>query len=153
LYLRRRRIRSIVDGSQVESVSAPILRRLASGDLELVDQDRADLLFFLAVMSVRVPHFRDRIDSFYKEIGRKMLMVSASNRGHFKRKLMKVMKDAGEPMPSDDEAEEHRLWALDPDNYTVDVNPGVSLADGFRLAIETIYPTFTKVKSEPCWII
>jgi hypothetical protein len=132
--------------SQIESVAAPILRRLASGDLELVDQDRADFLFFLAFMSVRVPVFRDRLESFFEEAGRKMLMVSASHPGHFKQTMTKAMKAAGEPMLSEDEIEKQRLWTLNPDNYKVDANPGLSLMHGFKLANDTICPMFMEMR-------
>jgi hypothetical protein len=46
------------------------LRRLASGDLTFVAQDRAELLFFMAFLAIRVPTFRDRIEDFNEETER-----------------------------------------------------------------------------------
>jgi Protein of unknown function (DUF4238) len=45
--------------AKVESVAAPVTQRLiASADMALEKQDRADLLFFMALFAVRVPTFR-----------------------------------------------------------------------------------------------
>ena len=49
-------------------------------------------------------------------------------------------------MLSDEEVEKHRKWAVNPDNYTVTTNPGVSIMHGFQLAIETIFPIFSKMR-------
>jgi hypothetical protein len=49
-------------------------------------------------------------------------------------------------MLSDEEVEKHRKWALNPDNYTVTTDAGVSIVHGFQLAIETIYPIFSEMR-------
>jgi len=132
--------------SQMESATAPILRRFGAGNLSLVGQERADFLFFLAFLAVRVPAFRNRIEGMYEEMGRQMALVSASHREYFAETMKKAMAHAREPIPSDDEIEKQRQWMLNPDNYAIDANPVVSLMHGHRLALELIYPVFDDMR-------
>jgi len=128
--------------SQMESVTAPILRRFEKGDLTLEGQQRADFLFFLAFLAVRVPGFRNRIEGMYEEMAKEMATMSASHREHFVETMKRALAHAGKPIPSDDEIEKQRQWTLNPDNYTIEANPVLSIMHGHQLALELIYPIF-----------
>ena len=72
-------------------VPPPILRHVGAGDLTLVGQERADFLYFLVFLAVRVPTFRNQIERAYEEVGRKVALVSASHREHFADIMKKAL--------------------------------------------------------------
>lgn len=126
--------------SKIESTAAPILRKMLRGELELTDQERADLLFFVAFFVTRVPFFRNLLEEAAGKLGKMVLQLSASGPEHFERTLQKATE--GQEALTPQRMEEIRQWVLDGKNYTVRGLPVLSLGLGFQLAYETIYPIF-----------
>jgi Protein of unknown function (DUF4238) len=73
--------------SKVESAAAPVVRTLLAGQYAITGEERANLLFFVAFFVTRIPQFRNRVENFIGEIGRKMLIMSAHHPEHFERSV------------------------------------------------------------------
>ena len=91
---------------RIESSAIPVLRKLVGGETpnELSDDDRWFLAFFIGMMSVRVPGFRDSIKGFMGELMRKVALMGAHHPEYFERTLREAMKSAGKETPEDIEA-------------------------------------------------
>lgn len=130
--------------SKIESASAPAVKRLlASDNNEIERQDRADLLFFVAVFAVRVPFFRNFTEKFAANVAKNLMQVSASDPECFEHTLREALRGKEDLTP--DKIEELRQWVLDDSKYTIRAAPKLSIVMGFQTVIETIYPIFDQM--------
>lgn len=131
--------------SKIESASAAAVKRLlASGNSELEGQDRADLMFFMAVFVIRVPSFRNLTEKFAANVAKNFMQVSASDPGCFERTVREALR--GRESLTPDKIEELRQWVLDDSNYNIRTSPRLSITMGFQTAMDTIYPIFDQMK-------
>jgi hypothetical protein len=131
--------------SKIESAAAPVIENLlAAPDAALEGQDRADLLYFMAFFAIRVPYFRNMIETFMAEIAKDIFQLSASHPDYFERTLPEAFKDKEELIP--EKVEELREWILDESNYRIESSPKLSIIAGFDAATEDIYPIFDRMR-------
>lgn len=131
--------------SKIESVSAPAVRRIiASENGKLEGQDRADLLFFVAVFVIRVPFFRQLVERFASNVAKTLMQVSANDPEYFAHSVREALK--GKQNLTPDEIEDLRQWVLDESKYTVRAAPTLSMMMGFESMLDTIYPIFDQMK-------
>lgn len=111
---------------RVESAALPVLRSLANGTAppDLGDDDRGSLAFFIGMMSVRIPGFRDSIEGFMADLMRSVAMAGASDADYFERTMRRALEEAGKPIPED--IESVRKFVLSGE-YEVKADPVVSL--------------------------
>lgn len=112
--------------SKVESDAIPILRRLNEGTPpeSLSDEQRGALSFLLAFMEVRVPRFRNMVETFTAEVMRDVGMLAASHPDYFKRTMIEASVAKGVDPPTN--IEEIREWVLKGE-YELTTDPIVSL--------------------------
>jgi hypothetical protein len=131
--------------SKIESATAAAVRRLlASDNSELEGQDRADLLFFMAVFAVRVPFFRNLTEKFAANVAKNLMQVSASDPECFEHTVREALK--GKENLTPDKIEELRQWVLDDSKYTIRASPRLSIVMGFQSVVDTIYPIFDQMR-------
>ena len=134
--------------SKLESAAAPVIKKLvASDDMPLEAQDRADLLYFMAFFVTRVPASRDPLENFAAEIAKMTLQMSASRPDYFAATLREALKAAGEDFDlTPEKIEEYRQFALDESRYSITTSPKLSLGAGFKTASDTIFPAFDRMR-------
>lgn len=102
---------------------------------ELFVKDRITFALFVSSMMVRVPNMRDNIRKSTAEMIKHISVFMASHKENFERMMGRYEKDTGNKVGMS--LEEFRQWMLNPDNYTVDVDPqyaigmALSLLEGF----------------------
>jgi hypothetical protein len=131
--------------SKVESEAAPVIKRLISGDLRFLEQDRANVLFFMAFFVGRTPFFCRMIEGPMAEIGKEVMLMSARQPDYFERTLREAQAQTGVEF-TPEEVEDLRQWAANDSNYTVTLNPVVSLWTGIEMSLDTIFPVFEQMK-------
>jgi hypothetical protein len=135
--------------SKLESAAAPVIKKVvASDDMPLEAQDRADLLYFMAFFVTRVPASRDPLENFAAEIAKMTLQMSASHPDYFAATMREALKAAGENVDdlTPEKIEEYRQFALDESRYTITTSPKLSLGVGFKTASDTIFPIFDRMR-------
>ncbi len=130
--------------SQVESAAAPAIGRLlVSPTATLKEQDRADVLYFMAFMVIRVPSSRNAAEKIAADVAKLALQMSASHPGFFENTLREALEGKEDLTP--EHVEEVRQWLLDDSKYTIRASPKLSIATGFEVANDTIFPVFDRM--------
>jgi hypothetical protein len=128
--------------SQLETVAAPIIRRLINGANALTGQEWVDLLFFAAFLAVRTPYFRNRIEGFAAQIAEDLLRLSASHPDYYHRSV----KETAAVEMTAEEIETSRLTALTPGAIRIKARPILSLLATFQSANDAVYPDFSRMR-------
>lgn len=130
--------------SKMESAAAPLIKKLViADDAALEGQDRTDLLYFMAFFAVRVPFFRNMVEKFAGDAGKRLLQISAGHPEHFERTIREALK--GEDV-TPEQIEDMRQLFLDDSGYTMRASPKLSLGAGFEAAMDTVYPVFAQMR-------
>lgn len=118
---------------KLESAGLPVLRKLDQGadPANLTDEERAYSSHFLGTLAVRVPRFRETVETFVEDVARQTTQLGASHKEYFENTMKKAMAAAGRPMPENVEAV--RQFVLS-DEYKIKVDPLFSLQHMIRLA-------------------
>lgn len=92
--------------SRIESQATPLLRRLANGGEpnDLDDEERGKLAYFIALLSVRIPGFRDAAEKFAADVMRKVSLLGAQHTEYFERTMRDAYAAKGKDPPKDIEA-------------------------------------------------
>lgn len=118
--------------SRVETVVAPIIKRIRKGQCNLTDQERAQLAFHMALGVTRVPGWRGSIQERAGALAQQVMLLAAERPDYFTR-IVREANAATQPM-TEEEIEDLRQWALDPSNYTIEGTPELSLKLMLRVA-------------------
>jgi len=112
---------------KTENHAMPVIRALAHGrdPASLTSEERQWLAVFLAFMSVRIPGFRNSVESSIADVMRTVGIMAASRPEYFESGLRRALKAAGKELTQD--PEETRQWVLRGE-YEVKTHPAVSLA-------------------------
>jgi hypothetical protein len=102
-----------------------VRRIIASDNGKLDGQDRADLLFFMAVFVIRVPFFRHLVENFASNFVKSLMQVSANDPEYFTHSVREALKGKQDLTP--DEIEDLRQWVLDQSKYTIRTSPSLSI--------------------------
>ncbi len=129
--------------AKVESAAAPVVRKLLSGEFELTGQERADLLFFMAVFVTRVPFFRKLIEELAANVATLIGQESAAHPEYFERTLREALQ--GQEL-TPEEIDETRKIILEGKKYKIRAKPTLSLLVGFDEALDTIYPVLERMR-------
>ena len=81
--------------SRIESVAAPIVRKLVTPQYVLTPENAGDLLLFVAFMFARVPAWRENLDKVAAQTAKKMHVDFARDKETFHRICMKVAGEQG----------------------------------------------------------
>lgn len=116
--------------ADLEGIAANILKKVFNNN-SLNGNEKMDFAYFVALMMVRVPNFRQNIETAFAETAKIVMQFSASYKENFeamvKRYQEKTGNDLGMPI------EEARQIYLDLDkHYKLETNPQVSLAMAFN---------------------
>jgi len=89
-----------------EGPAIPVLRALSSGrpPSDLSEQERATFAFFVALLAVRVPRFRDHIEHMVGDIAKHLHQTAASNPPYYERLMRDAHQSKGLEPPDDIEA-------------------------------------------------
>jgi hypothetical protein len=111
---------------RVESAAIPVMRKLNGGadPQSLSEEERGSLALLLAYMEVRVPRFRNMVETFTSEVMRDVAMLAASHPEYFERTMREASAAKGLNPPAN--VEDIRKWVLEGE-YELSVNPIVSL--------------------------
>jgi hypothetical protein len=87
--------------SKIESTGIRLIQRLIAGEApdSFTEEDRGALAYFIALMSVRIPGFRDSVEKFAADVMRKVALVSALHPEHFERTMREAYAAKGEKPP------------------------------------------------------
>jgi len=112
--------------SQIESSAIPVLKRLAEGTspADLSEDDRYSLAFFVGLLSVRIPGFRNHLEKFVEDLMKKVALLSAQRPDYFERTMKEAYTAKGEDPPKD--IESARQFMLSGE-YDVKADPVFSL--------------------------
>jgi Protein of unknown function (DUF4238) len=116
--------------SGVESRTAPVVAKILADTETIEGDDKRVLSYFAALQIVRVPKFRERIELFIAEIGRKVNAMMIQSRDRYESALRQAMPDR------DFTAEEvERLYAgaRNVGSYKIVANPEAALGHGLRV--------------------
>lgn len=119
--------------SKIESQAIPVLR-LLQNDVDIASltaEQREALAVFIAFLAVRTPRFRDHIEKFMADIGKKVGPLSAQDPEYFERTMKRVAAAKGKSPPED--IERLRQYILSGD-YDVKTNPAISLQSLLEVA-------------------
>lgn len=113
---------------QLENAGIPILKRLDQGESpsSLSDSEREEFAYFLALVSLRVPRFRESVERFALDVVRKSAQVAAAHPEFFQHLLEQAANDKGEPKPTPEVVAELR-GAMLKGELGVEIDPVVSL--------------------------
>ena len=132
--------------SQMETVAAPIVRKLNRGVDTLTPQEWSDLLYFAAFLAVRTPSVRDNFEQFFGDVAEMMLSMSVMHPAYFADTWQKANPNR---TFRPEELEQIRQSLLKKDAFKIRANPILSLQAAFDGAKDTIYPEFMKMS----WVI
>ncbi len=131
---------------KLESAAAPVVKNLiASDDMPLEKQARADLLFFMAAFVVRVPFFRDILEDLSAQLAKTTLQTAASSAEYFERTMREAFKEKQAELTPEKIAE-YRQFILDDSRYRIRASPKLSIAAGLEATLDTIYPIFDDMR-------
>ena len=86
------------DLQQVESRAAPIIRRLANPQFEIKPAELGDLYLFVAFMFVRVPSWREHLDTLFTETVKREQIRTASDKESFHKRCLEIEEMSGKPL-------------------------------------------------------
>jgi hypothetical protein len=81
--------------SRIESLAAPIVRKLVTPQYVLTPENAADLLLFIAFMFARVPAWRENLDKVAAQTTKRLHVSFARNKEAFHRICSQVARDKG----------------------------------------------------------
>ena len=87
--------------ARVESLAAPVLKKVANPQYELRPEAMAALLQFVAAMFARVPNFRDFLDRFSARLRKSFFLAEARDREKFHSSCADYEKSLGKPLGVD----------------------------------------------------
>lgn len=118
---------------RVETSAIPVIKNLYSGmdPRELTEEPRSWVAYFIALMSLRIPKFRETVEKFTAEVMRKISLMGARNPKYFERTMREAYAAKGLPPPTDIEGVRQFVLAGE---YTVTADPGHSLQMFVQLA-------------------
>jgi hypothetical protein len=121
--------------AEVEGRAIPNIRKLIGGDPpeSLPPDDREWLAYFIGLLSVRIPAFRDTVESFVADIGRRIGLLGAQHPDYFARTMRKVYEAKGEKPPDAEQIESIRQFVLSGE-YDIKTNPVLSLQTLIQMA-------------------
>jgi len=128
----------------VESQTAPILARILSDAFIVEAQDKETLSYFAALQIVRVPQFRDRVEEFIADLGRKTFELMVLSRDGFEHALRQASPDRMFTVEEIDQL----YAARDPDNYRITANPQAALGHALK-----VVPRIAELLNRMSWRI
>ena len=119
--------------SRIESEAMPVLRRFGEGadPSALSDKERGWLAYFIAMLSVRIPGLRSRVEEFSADLMRRVALMGAHNSEYFERKMREAYEAKGQEPPKDIEAVRHFVLSGE---YDVIASPVISLRAMIEMA-------------------
>jgi hypothetical protein len=126
---------------RVEGVGLPVLRALDGGcePSSLSERERGNFAFFVGLLAVRVPRYREAIERMTGDIAKDVLQMSAAHPEHYARTMRDAHRSKGLEPPADIEA--LRRFAL-AGAYRVRANPLLSLQVMVETAPRIAYYAF-----------
>lgn len=120
---------------QFEDRGIPVVRKLANGDApdSLSDEDRYNFAHFAALLTLRVPQFRESVEKFRIDIARITGQVAAAHPGYLERWAETHYPKEGKAVPSKAVIEKARAMLLTKDTK-IRVDPLVSLQAMLQMA-------------------
>lgn len=83
---------------ELENHTAPVLRRLRSGNVELSPQERSEFAGFIALMMTRVPFFHDTVDKLAAQMNLLMARALASTPGAMEAAITQFEQETGQSL-------------------------------------------------------
>jgi hypothetical protein len=112
--------------SRIESIVAPTIRKLANPQFKPTAQQVSELYTFVSIMYVRVPAWREFVNSSVSKLMKDHAQEQARDRSGFFKLLDQYEEKTGKTIP-----DREKLWEFAiSDNYTV-----TQRSDGFNLLL------------------
>ncbi len=139
----------------IETEAAAVFRKIHAGET-ITDIDKSTFAVFVASMMLRVPNFRNNVQSSLSQVMKKLFIMMASNKEAFEKSVREYEQESGETftMP----IEKLRQIQLDQNKYDVIVDSqyalGMSLAMVKEMAsiLGAMEWTFLKATTEHKYI-
>lgn len=127
----------------LETVAAPILRRLNAGDYNLDAQAWYDLLYFAAVLSMRGPNTRSTLNNMRLR-GTELIIdtLGSLSPQAFLHQLEQTYPDREFTL---DQAKDIQAWGNDRSKYTLSIAPHKAIETSLKTAVNTVLPFFEKM--------
>jgi hypothetical protein len=119
--------------ARIESVAAPIVRKLVTPQYVLTPESAGDLLLFVAFMFARVPAWRENLDKVAAQTTKKMQVGFARDKEAFHRICLKI---AGEQGVESFDFEAFRQEILSEDYELTQISTDFNLKAMFTSAME-----------------
>ncbi|MBI4165281.1 MAG: DUF4238 domain-containing protein [Acidobacteria bacterium] len=117
--------------ARVESEAVPVIRTLASNNIQLNWDDRGRVAFFVALQELRVPWTRQNFEEVYAHLADHLMKFTARVPGLLENEL-EELKEKGEDFDPADAASIREF--MERGEYTVHADPKVSLLTMLQMA-------------------
>jgi len=112
--------------AELEGIAASILKKIFNNNT-LNDNEKMDFAYFVALMMVRVPNFRENIETAFAETAKIFMQFSASHKGNFEAMVKRYQEQTGNDLGMPIEEARQVYLNLDK-HYKLKTNPQISLA-------------------------